>query len=152
MKKVLCVLVALLCLASSAVAVHWCVIDNAGLFSKDDVAEIEQAVTNFQIKTGYDFAVLTTDDYLGYKNMQAIADSFYVAENFGRGNNESGMLYYIDMNQRYPYVSTFGDMIMLFDGSEVSAAHDACHPFLASGEYKEAVLKMIECAAQAVID
>ena len=152
MKKVLCVLVALLCLASSAVAAPWRVFDNAGLFSKDDVAEIEQAITEFQIKTGFDFAVLTTDDYLGFKNESAIADSFYDAEKFGVGYYNSGMLYYIDMNQRVPYVSTTGEMIRIFDRVTNIKAHDACHPFLASGEYKEAVLKMIECAAQAVID
>ena len=152
MKKVLSILLVLLCLGSVAVAKSWCVFDNAGLFSKEDIEEIEQAITNFQIKTNLDFAVLTTDDYLGYKNWAPIADSFYDAEKFGFGYRHSGMLYYIDMNQRTPYVSTAGNMIQFFSDSELTAAHDACYPFLASGEYKKAVLKMIECATNAVLE
>lgn len=152
MKKVLSMLLVLLCLASSALAQNGRVFDNAGLFSKEDIAEIEQAISDFQIKTDFAFVVLTTDDYLGFKNFASVAESFYIAEKFGFDRFNSGMLYYIDMNQRYPYVSTHGKMVTLFESTMLLAAHDACHPFLASGQYKQAVLKMIECATNAVLE
>lgn len=139
-----------LCFTTSAIAEPWRVFDNAGLFSSEDVNTIEQAIFEFQCNTNIDFAVLTTDDYIGKENWKTIADSFYDSENFGFGHQASGMLYYIDMNQRIPYISTCGEMIQVFDSFALTEAHDICHSFLASGQYKDAVLQMIEFATKEV--
>lgn len=149
MKRLFVVIVALLCFANFAFAESWRVFDNAGLFSTEEIAVIEQSISDFQRSTNMDFVVLTTDDYLGENNQQAITDSFYDSGNFGFGRQASGMLYYIDMNQRKPYVSTCGEMIFEFFGDKLINAHNACHPFLANGEYKNAVLQMIEKATDA---
>lgn len=149
MKKLLSILLVLLCVATSALAAPWRVFDNAGLFSEKDITEIEQAISDFQNNTGCAFYVLTTDDYLGYKNWATIADSFYYAENPSWGMQVNGMVYYIDMNQRVPYISTFGKMSRALADGAISAAHDDCHSFLVAGEYKSAVFKMIDIAAEA---
>ena len=143
-------LVILLSCASLANAEPWRVFDNAGLFSDEDITVIEQAIFEFQKNTNLDFAVLTTDDYIGKENWTAIADSFYDCENFGFGRSASGMLYYIDMNQRIPYVSTAGEMMCIFDDDTLEKAHDSSHAFLVEGKYKDAVLRMIESATEAV--
>lgn len=149
-KRLFClVFIAFLCFANCAFADSWRVFDNAGLFTAEETEEIEQAIFAFQRTTNFDFAVLTTTDYIGQDNWKSIADSFYDSEGFGFGHQASGMLYYIDMNQRIPYVSTCGEMIQLFDSDTLAAAHDACHPFLSTGKYKDAVLKMIESATNA---
>lgn len=127
----------------------WRVFDNAGLFSAEDIEAIEQAISDFQRETSMDFAVLTTNDYLGKSNQKAIADSFYDSSCFGFGQQASGLLYYIDMNQRIPYISTTGKMIAIFDNTRTEA-HDNCYSFLVDGAYKDAVLKMIECATEAI--
>lgn len=150
MKKIFLIFVALVCFVTSAAATPLFVFDNAGLFSEKDIAEIEQAITDFRINTGCNFYVLTTDDYLGYKNWAAIADSFYYAENDSSGILTNGMVYYIDMNQRVPYISLFGKMSHALVGGAATAAHEACHSFLASGEYKSAVIKMINIATEYV--
>lgn len=151
MKRFIALLiVVLLTFVSVATAEPWRVFDNAGLFSTDDISAIEQAIYVFQRNTNLDFAVLTTDDYIGKENWAALADSFYDCENFGFGRNASGMLYYIDMWQRVPYISTAGEMIGIFDDETIATAHDVSHPFLADGKYKDAVLKMIESATEAV--
>lgn len=149
--KRLCVLLMILCLMFSAVA-HaepWRVFDNAGLFTEEDIVVIEEAIFTFQRATNIDFAVLTTDDYLGGET-KAISDYFYDVMNFGFGSQASGMLFYIDMNRRVPCVTTSGDMILLFNPVLESALY-ACHPFLKEGAYKDAVLKMIELATEAVM-
>ena len=150
MKRAFIVFVTVLCLVSSALAEPWRVFDNAGLFSDEEIETIEQAIFAFQRQNNLDFAVLTTDDYIGKENWQAIADSFYDAENFGFGRQASGMLYYIDMNQRVPYISTAGEMIVVFDAAAIAKAHDASFSFLADGKYQDAVLRMIKSATEAV--
>lgn len=149
MKKIFVLFVALIFLYSAASAESWRVFDNAGLFTDEEIETIEQAIFDFQRNTNLDFAVLTTDDYIGTKNWAAIADSFYDCENFGFGRRASGMLYYIDMNQCVPYVSTAGNMIGIFDNDKIEKAHESCYDFLAEGKYKDAVLRMIKSAEEA---
>ena len=151
MKKAMVLWIILLSFVTSAFAEPWRVFDNAGLFTAEDTEAIEIAIADFQRETNCDFAVLTTDDYIGKANWKAVADSFYDSENFGFGSRASGMLYYIDMNQRVPYISTTGEMVLILDDNTLSAAHETCYPFLACGLYKNAVLQMIESARNAVI-
>lgn len=150
MKRLFAVIIVFVCITTVSFAEPWRVFDNAGLFSTEDVEAIEQAIYTFQRETNLDFAVLTTDDYLGYNNRTAIADSFYDSENFGFGRLASGMLYYLDMNQKYPCVSTCGEMIGIFDTDTLDEAFDASHHFLVAGCFKDAVLHMIESATAAV--
>ena len=150
MKRIIVLMICMFGFVASVSAESWRVFDNACLFTQSEITEIEKAIFDFQRSTNNDFAVLTTDDYIGKENWKQIADSFYDSENFGFGHQASGMLYYIDMNQRTPYISTCGEMIDIFDSDTLASAHNACHCFLSSGQYKDAVLQMIEIAAEAV--
>lgn len=151
MKRIFVLLIALVLCASSACADYWRVFDNAGLFSGEEIVEIEQAISDFQRKTNMDFAALTTDDYLGKKDSALdFANWFYDSQNFGFGHRANGMLYYIDMNQRISYISTCGEMVDIFDTITVDHAHEECHQFLVDGKYSEAVMKMIELATETV--
>lgn len=150
MKRFIAIIVAVLCVTTSAFADPWRVFDNARLFTDEEIETIERAIFSFQRETNFDFAVLTTNDYLGKDNCTAIADSFYDSENFGFGRQASGMLYYIDMNQKIPYISTAGEMIYILDADKLNAAHDASFAFLCEGEYAKAVLRMIESATTLV--
>lgn len=150
MKRMFLVVAAIFCFASSALAKPWRVFDNAQLFSEEEISIIEQAIFDFQREANVDFAVLTTDDYIGNRNQQSIANTFYDSENFGFGQQASGVLYYIDMNQRIPCISTTGKMVDIFDEVAITKAHEACHMSLANGDYKGAVLKMINSASEAI--
>lgn len=150
MKKLFVLLICfVLSFGAAASAESWRVFDNAGVFSQEDIAAIEEAIADFQRATNIDFAVLTTNDYLGNDNWMTIANSFYDSMSFGFGKQASGMLYYIDMNQRIPCVSTSGEMVSIF-APYLDAAHDACHAYLSKGDYKGAVLKMLKSASEAV--
>lgn len=150
MKRFVLILIAALCITTQSFAEPWRVFDNAGLFTDEDTKSIEHAIFTFQRTTNLDFVVLTTDDYLGKNNWTTIADSFYDSGNFGFGHQASGMLYYIDMNQRIPYISTCGEMVYMLDGDKLDAAHDASFTFLCNGEYAKAVLQMIETVTTSV--
>lgn len=147
--KRLCALLIVICLSFSTVACAepWRVFDSAGLFTEEDIIAIEEAIFQFQRSTNFDFAVLTTDDFLG-GNTKVIGDYFYDVMNFGFGSQASGILFYIDMNQRVPCVTTMGEMIFVFD-HKLDSAFDVCVPYLQAGAYKDAVLKMIELVTEA---
>ena len=149
-KRMLLVVATILCFVSSALAEPGRVFDNAGLFTKEEIDEIEQAISAFQRDANMDFAILTTDDYLGSTNQKKISDSFFLAENIGFGRDTHGMLYYIDANQFMHRITTGGDMVDLFNDEEIATALDACAVFLADNDNKGAVLKMIDIAREQV--
>ena len=149
MKKFVSLILFLLFLFSSAFAESWRIFDNANLFSKDEIEELENKILSLQKDTNIDFVVLTTDDYLGLNNQQFIAETFYDSGSFGFGRSASGLIYYIDMNQHYHYVSTSGKMISLFENYTHSSLED-CALYMKTGEYKESVSKMLDWAMKAI--
>lgn len=151
MKRMFLIVAIILCFVSSAFAETWRVFDNARLFTDEEIEVIEQAIFDFQRNTKYDFAVLTTDDYLG-KNNAEIARAFAVAENLGFGQYGSGVIYYLATydGMLYPTVSCSGEMRNAFDLSKREIAVSTVDTFIENGEYAEAVLGMIASATEAV--
>lgn len=151
MKRMVLIVTAVLCFVSSAFAEQWRVFDSAGLFTDEEVEMLEQAIFDFQRDTKFDFAVLTTDDYLG-KNSAEIAKAFFVAENLGFGQHGSGILYYLATydGMLYSTVSCSGEMRLSFDQSKRGIALETVDRFIENGEYTEAVFCMIESATEAV--
>lgn len=151
MKRMFLIITVILFSASATLAEQWRVFDNAGLFAEEEIETIEQAIFDFQRNTKYDFAVLTTDDYLG-KNSAEIAKAFAVAENLGFGQHGSGILYYLATydGMLYPTVSCGGEMKDVFDQSKRKTALETVDLFIENGEYAEAVIAMIELATEAV--
>lgn len=151
MKRLFCFAVAILFFATSAFAEPWRVFDNAGLFTNEEIEVIEQAIFDFQRKNNCDFAVLSTDDYLGERNSAEIAESFFKSINLGLGHYKNGVLFYFAINDGMlmPFVSVNGEMRSNFEVGMRENALKTCNPFLANGEYKNAVLLMIEKATEA---
>ena len=151
MKRVIIIVVVALCFISSAFAEQWRVFDNAGLFTDEEIETLEQAIFDFQRNTKFDFAVLTTDDYLG-TNSAEIAKAFMIAENLGFGQHGSGILYYLATydGMLYPTVSCSGELRHAFDLNKRDTAFEEVDTFITNGEYMEAVLSMIESATKAI--
>lgn len=143
MKKWICLLLALLCLAPGAMAAAPSVVDLADLFTPDEEAGLADLISDFQNKTGMDFAVITS--YQPHEeSLQDIADAFYDEGGYGLDDENSGILYLIDMYERTPYLCTTGAMIDYMTDERIEAAHDANYGDLVSGDYASAAVKMIE--------
>ncbi len=143
MKKILILALVILLMPLAAHATTERVFDNAGIFSEDDITSLKAAIMDFQKNTRYDFVILTTDDFLGVENQQAIAESFYDSQGFGLDGVHSGLLFYIDMNQRIQYICTTGNLISLLDDVFIDEALDVSTSYLRKGEYKEGMLEVI---------
>ena len=143
MKKLLFLLICLLlCLCVFAHAESPSIIDDANLFSASEEETLYGLIADFQHETGMDFVLYTSDDY-HTKSQQAIADDLYDDGGYGFDEEASGIVYFIDMYERIPYLSTTGKMIDYMTDSRISAAHDASYNFLASGQYADAAAQMI---------
>lgn len=143
MKKSLAILLALLlmCLCSIALADTQHVIDEADLFTAAEEAALEGLIADFQRETSMDFVILTTSR--DYGSQQSTADDCYDQGGYGLGEYKSGALYYIDMYERIPYLSTAGLMIDYMTDARIEAAHDSAYSRLASGDYAGAAEQMI---------
>ena len=144
MKKLLSLLTAalLVCLSFSACAENARVIDDADLFSAQEEAELLSMIADFQRDTGMDFVIFTSSAAHS-QSQQTIADELYDRGGYGLGEDNSGILYYIDMYERIPYLCTTGAMIDYMTDERIEAAHNSAYPFLTSGEYAGAAFQMI---------
>ena len=143
MKKILSLLIVLmLCLCSFAQADEARIIDDANLLSADEETALYNLIADFQAETGMDFVIYTSDD--AHTQSQAdIADDLYDYGGYGLDEEASGVLYFIDMYERIPYLSTTGAMIDCMTDTRIEAAHEASYNDLASGRYADAAAQMI---------
>lgn len=114
------------------------VYDNAILMSDSETQELETLIADMRSRHGMDFVVLTsydaqTDESLSY------ADDFYDYNGFGTGAEADGFLFFIDMNNRVPTISTCGLMIRYVTDSRLDALLDTAYNYLADGLYCDAV-------------
>lgn len=86
------------------------VFDDANLFSPQEKNEIEAEATKLSLNHQMDIIVVTTRDANG-KTSREYADDFYAEHNLGVGNNQSGILFLIDLDNGEVYISTSGEGI-----------------------------------------
>lgn len=125
------------------------VFDRADLFSSSEERAIEESIAAFQESTGMDFVVLTArEDYDG--SQQQVADAFYEQGGFGLDDEHSGIIYFIDMYDRYHYLSTTGQMIDYMPDVRIDSAIERCKRYLSAGDYAGAVQHMISLVSDYV--
>lgn len=131
-------------LCGGALAAQERIFDRAELFSSGEKAAIAQQIADFQQETGMDFVIVTSDESHGDTSQQTIADEFYERGGFGLDEENSGILYYIDMYDRYHYLSTTGAMIDYMTDERISEAIDSIGQALTTGQYADAAESMIQ--------
>lgn len=151
-QRIFALLSVLSCLwASAALASEDRVFDRAGLFTASEVQELEQEIQSFQEATGMDFVIVTSNE--SHKgSAQQIADAFYEQGGFGLDEEKSGILYYIDMDDRYHYLSTTGAMIDYMTDARIENAIDEVTRYLSAGAYAQGASQMISIVRQYIRD
>ncbi|MCI0130079.1 TPM domain-containing protein [Vagococcus sp. CY53-2] len=94
------------------------VFDQANLLSTDEKNSLEQAINEFKEKNHQDFVFVSTENTDG-KTPEAYADDFYDNNDFGLGDDKSGMLFLIDMEHRKFHISTTGNMIDILNDNRI---------------------------------
>lgn len=149
-QRIFALLLVLSCLwASAALADGDRVFDRAELFTASEVQELEQEIQAFQKETGMDFVIVTSNE--SHKgSAQQVADEYYDQGGFGLDEEKSGILYYIDMDDRYHYLSTTGAMIDYMTDARIENAIDEVTRYLSAGAYAQGASQMVSVVRQYV--
>lgn len=118
--------------------------DDADLFTAEQEVKLAERIAQFQKDTGMDFVLLTSKRSHDGLSAQQLADDFYDHGGYGLDAENSGVAYYIDMYERYHYISTTGQMIDYMTDARIESAIDNNTSYLSSGQYANAALNMID--------
>ncbi|MDD3360935.1 MAG: TPM domain-containing protein [Hespellia sp.] len=119
---------------SAASSAYERVFDDAGILTADEIASLNEEI-NQQIDA-YDFdIVLLTVPSLDGKDIAAYADDYYDENGFGLDEDNSGVLFLIDMEEHNYYISTCGEGITAFTDYGISRAGEKVSSYLSDGDY-----------------
>lgn len=110
------------------------VYDGAGLFTEEEINNIQVMCINSAKQTELDVMIVTTDDAEG-KSSEEYADDFYDNMKFGYDQMASGILFLIDMDNREYYISTAGKAIEYFNDDILEDMINSLHDYMVSGDY-----------------
>ena len=127
------------------------VFDLAGLFSEDERAALEERIAELrQSLKPYDMAVLTADN--GVYDTQDYADRFYEDHGIGTDENRSGVLFFLDMQNRTMWISTAGDLIGIISDSREEEIFYEQDYYLGNGEWAGAMMVALDKTEEFVQD
>ncbi len=118
------------------------VYDFADLLTDEEEDKLFEQINSFISQTGYDLAVVTTNDNNKRSEIE-YADDFYDYNDFGKNSTRDGLLLLIDMTNRKVYISTTGNAIVMYN-SRIDSIIDAGYDYLTSEDYYNTFSKMIE--------
>ena len=129
------------------------VFDEINLFSDSEIARMNEIITQVENEHQVDLAVLATmsvpDDYSeSMWKIRDYADDYYDYGGFGMGEDFSGMLIMLDMNNRAMWLSTGGVMMEYINDSREEAILDDAYAYLSVGRYGEAMIAALNRTAR----
>ena len=113
------------------------VVDEAKLLSQDERDKLIEDIEKFRESYNIDAVIVTANDLQG-KNTRDYADDYYDYNGYGLGDNKSGILLLIDMNDRKIWISTSGDAIEYFTDNRIDSIISDISKYLSNEEYFDA--------------
>lgn len=113
--------------------------DFADLYTEDEEEKLYEEVKKYIDDYNYDFAIVTIDqnDKGSYTEY---ADDFYDYNDF----KTDGILFLIDMDNRYIYMSTSGDAIKMYSDKRINSATEEVYEYMSDKEYFEGTENFID--------
>lgn len=141
-KRVLIIVLAFIMLSSLGVSAYSDsyaprLVDNAGLLSESEAAEVLSQLDRLSADTGVDVVVYTTD-YISFESATDQADGVFEDYNYGAGSERSCILLYINMDERDWHITTAGYGITAVTDAGLTYISDKFTPYLSDGEYYKA--------------
>ncbi len=125
------------------------VYDYSGLFTAEETAAMETRISELRQAYEADFVILTSDDTEGKESLSYAEDFYdYSDANFGVGDEYTGILYFIDMDNRVPTISTTGYMIDYITDDRLNTLLDEVYYCLADGEFARSVTVFLDLTEQ----
>ena len=137
--------VSALCFTAFADKTVYCdLIDNAKLFDSTDTADITGTMKTAASKTGFNIIVMTSDNVGDSKSDSAVVDMCDVLYEKKCGMNTDGVLFLINLDTRYHYISTSGSAINYLSDRRIDAIYDYITYDMRAGNYKAVALEFLE--------
>lgn len=146
-KRIAALTLVLMCIVMSAMALKTRVIDQAKLLSSSEQTSLEDAVSKLCETYPVDLVLVTIDNANG-KSARDFADDYYDYNGYGVGQDATGMLFLIDMDNRELYISTTGAMIDVITDIRREAILDSGYEHLVSGNYYRCFQAMLSQTEQ----
>lgn len=110
------------------------VVDKASLFNESEVSLLENSIKDISDEYKIDVVIVTTNDVNG-KSSKAYSDDFFDYEGYGIGNDSSGVLLLINMEDREVYISTSGKGERYFTDDKIDSILDHVYVYLSHEQY-----------------
>ena len=125
------------------------VVDNAGLLTPAERDALESRARSLAETYGCEVVILTVNGTDG-KSIQQYADDFFVYKGYGYGEDRSGILFFMDMNERDTWFTTRGAAIKAFTDDDIDYIADQMRGNLSAGNYYAAFETFHNCAEDAL--
>lgn len=137
-RKLICLMLTLLllCPVLTAFAVEGRILDNADLLWNDEVAALEEKAKAITEEYGMDVVILTVYEYEG-GSIEAFADDFYDVNGFGVGEDYSGVILVISMDDREWAISTCGEAIYAITDYGIQSLFEEMAWYLSDDDFYE---------------
>jgi len=110
------------------------VVDNADLLTQTEENELSEKLQDISDELQFDVVVVTTNS-TGSKTATEYADDYFDYNGYGRGSNNDGALFLVDMGDRKWAISTSGYGIEAIVDSALDDMEKEIVPYLKSGDY-----------------
>lgn len=112
-------------------------VDDAGLLSEEEADGLETKLEEISKKQECEVAVVTVNSLEG-KSVTDYTDDFYDNNGYGYGNDDSGIMLLVAMEDREWHISTYGYGITAFTDAGLEYIEEKFKPSLSDGEYADA--------------
>ncbi len=127
------------------------VYDLAEVLSEEEESKLHDMVSAFISKYEMDMVVaIINENPYGISDdfTRIYSQDFYWYNGFGVGGNRSGIIFFVDLANRYPYITTRGEATLMYDDYRIEKMHDSAYDYLSSGDYYEAFRHYIDSASE----
>ena len=121
------------------------VFDEADLFTDQEEEQLEDSLLTAREETGMDLVIATCLDADG-KSGQEYANDFYDMGGFGTGDDHSGALFLIDMDNRQYYIDAAAAAQEIYTDMEQEDILDELEDDMVEGDYYSACRNFLRCA------
>lgn len=116
------------------------VFDQMGMFTREQLQELESYGLELEEKTGWEVFLVTKDTFDG-RTTREYADDFFDERTTVE---DSGIVLLLDMYVREIYISTAGEAQWYLNDSRIETVLDAGYDYISDGSYTEGLKAMLD--------
>lgn len=122
--------------------------DDASLLLDSQADSVEQKLNECTDKTGWDTIIYTNNNGISASNMENYCNDYFDNNNYGCGDEYSGVMLTVDMSSREMYILTKGEAMYYFSDIRMDELLDSVQSELSDGDYIGACEEFVDTVEQ----